>query len=294
MTVASSENTLQVGAMQVWYKLTGGGPALVVQSPGWGFGSAFYQQTLKPLEDHFTLLYYDTPGSGRSAAPRQEDIQVGTFVEVLEALRRHLGLDSFALMGHSHSGFIAMNYALRYPQHLSHLVLVGAQLGVEEPGQDLEHTLPALAPDPRFAEAAKAFMDWLEGKIQLPGASLGAGLDIIAPLYFFDPVGEGVAVYRDYLRTHPIPLSAFRAAGVSDPRFLVRDKLASIHVPTLIIEGRHDFICSPVQARAIHAGIQGSRLVIFERSGHHPWLEEPEAFFTTPTGFLTRPPDQPL
>ncbi|PZA06843.1 MULTISPECIES: alpha/beta fold hydrolase [unclassified Meiothermus] len=288
MTVNPRGNTLRVGDMEVWYKVTGSGPPLVVQSPGWGFGSAFYQQTLNPLEGHFTLLYYDTPGSGQSAAPRQEDIQVGTFVEVLEALRHHLHLEAFALLGHSHGGFIAMNYALKYPQSLSHLVLVGAQLGVEEPEQDLERTLPTLAQDPRFAEAAQVFMYWRQGKIQLSGASLGVGLDMIAPLYFFDPVGDGVTVYREYVRSHPIPLSTFVAAGASDKRFLVREKLGSISVPTLIIEGRHDFICSPVQAQAIQEGIRGSRLVIFERSGHYPWLEEPEVFFTTLTDFLAK------
>jgi pimeloyl-ACP methyl ester carboxylesterase len=66
----------------------------------------------------------------------------------------------------------------------------------------------------------------------------------------------------------------------------VRDKLNTIHIPTLVLVGRHDFICSTVQAQIIHEGIRGSKLAVFEKSGHLPWLEEPDLFFSTVTNFL--------
>ena len=65
-----------------------------------------------------------------------------------------------------------------------------------------------------------------------------------------------------------------QASDASDGRFLVRDRLNTIHVPTLVLVGRHDFICSPVQAQIIHEGISGSQLAVFEKSGHFPWLEQ--------------------
>jgi proline iminopeptidase len=56
-------------------------------------------------------------------------------------------------------------------------------------------------------------------------------------------------------------------------------RLDEIHIPTLILAGRDDFICPPSQAHILHEGIANSELVIFENSGHLPYIEEAEAFF---------------
>jgi pimeloyl-ACP methyl ester carboxylesterase len=284
MTVSPGEYTLKVRGLDLWYKVVGNGPVLIVQPPGWGVGVGLYEQTFRPLESEFTLIYYDTPGSGRSQTPaNSEDINVGAFVEDLEALRTHLDLDFFALIGHSHGGYIALNYALKYQRHVSHLLPLDAQLGVEEPGQDLQRTLPELAKDPRLADASKAFGEpWrLESD-----RDLVVLLERILPLYFRNPEGEGLTAFREYVRMNRIAVTTMQATDTSDGRFLVRDKLNTIHVPTLVLVGRHDFICSPVQAQIIHESIRGSKLAVFEKSGHFPWLEEPDLFFSTVTNFL--------
>ena len=284
MTVSPGEYTLKVKGLELWYKVAGKGPVLMVQPPGWGLGVGPYEQTFRPRESEFTLIYHDTRGSGRSQTPvNSEDINVGAFVEDLESLRTHLELDSFALMGHSHGGYTALNYALKYQRHVSHLLPLDAQLGVEEPGQDLQRTLPELAKDARLADAAKAFGEpWqLESD-----RDVSAFVERIAPLYFMDPEGEGVVALREYARTHRLAVTTMRASDASDGRFLVRDKLGTIRVPTLVLVGRHDFICSPVQAQIIHEGIRGSKLAVFEKSGHFPWLDEPDLFFSTVTNFL--------
>jgi proline iminopeptidase len=285
MAVAPGEYTLTVNGLALWYTVAGTGPVLIVQPPGWGIGVGLYEQTFRPLERDCTLIYYDTRGSGRSQAPpNPDDIHVGAFVEDLEALRTHLELDTFALIGHSHGGYIALNYALRYQQRLSHLLPLDAQLGVEELGQDVQRTVPELAKDPRFAEAAKALGEPWHAESD---RDVRVYLETILPLYFHDPQGQSAAALRQNLRVSHIALTTMEATDRSDGRFLVRDKLSTIHVPTLILVGRHDFICSPVQAQIMHEGISGSRLAVFEESGHFPWLEEPDLFFSTVTSFLT-------
>jgi proline iminopeptidase len=79
-----------------------------------------------------------------------------------------------------------------------------------------------------------------------------------------------------------------KASSASNGQFLVRDRLGAIRIPTLVLVGSHDFLCSPVQARIIHEGVKGSVLVQFEKSGHFPWLEQPHMFFSTVTDFLGR------
>lgn len=58
--------------------------------------------------------------------------------------------------------------------------------------------------------------------------------------------------------------------------------------PTLILVGRDDFICPPAQAHLMHARIPHSDLVVFEHSGHFPWIEEPGLFIPTVKEWLAR------
>ncbi len=70
----------------------------------------------------------------------------------------------------------------------------------------------------------------------------------------------------------------------------VAARLGEIEVPTLILTGRHDFFCPPSQAERLHRGIRGSKMAIFERSGHYPFVEEAEAFRDTVRGWFARKP----
>ncbi len=109
-------------------------------------------------------------------------------------------------------------------------------------------------------------------------------LQSIGSLYFHDVV-KGAPLIDGMALTRPA-LTPFRAANASDGQFLVRNRLPQIQVPTLVLVGRYDFICSPVQPRMLADGIPAARLHIFELSGHFPWIEEPEEFFTTIRGFI--------
>jgi proline iminopeptidase len=80
------------------------------------------------------------------------------------------------------------------------------------------------------------------------------------------------------------------AFSYSQPRFDVRSKLGQITTPTLIVVGRHDPICPVEEAKEIHAGITNSKMVVFEKSGHNPPAEEPEAFQEAALSFLSRLP----
>lgn len=284
MPITHGEHTLDIRGRKLRYKVAGSGPVLMVQAPGWGIGYGLYEDGLARLERSFTVVHHDPQGSGGSDSPSDpKEMNVGSFIDDLDALRRHLKLERFALMGHSHGGFIAMNYVLKYPQHVSHLIPLDAQLGVAEPAEDVQRTLPALAHDPRLAEAARIFA----GPRKLDSdQDLSEFLHRVLPLYFFDPESEQCKAAQRYVRNARISVTAMKATSESDGQFLVREKLGEIRARTLVLVGRHDFICSPVQAEVIHDGIVGSQIVVFENSGHLPWTEESDSFFSNVTRFL--------
>ena len=70
------------------------------------------------------------------------------------------------------------------------------------------------------------------------------------------------------------------------PLYDVRPRLGELRMPALILAGRHDRVCSLNQARIMEQGISGSRLVIFEKSGHMPQMEETDRYNQTVSDFL--------
>ena|SRR3712207_2915387 len=69
------------------------------------------------------LVYYDHRGNGRSGRPPLATLTFEQFCSDADALREHLGFEKVAVLGYSYGGRIVMEYALRYPERLSHLIL---------------------------------------------------------------------------------------------------------------------------------------------------------------------------
>jgi proline iminopeptidase len=58
------------------------------------------------------------------------------------------------------------------------------------------------------------------------------------------------------------------------------DVLPTIDVPTVIVAGSGDFVCSPPKNLRIHHAIRGSKFVLVENAGHFPWFENPDQFWS--------------
>jgi len=101
----------------------------------------------------------------------------------------------------------------------------------------------------------------------------------LLPLYLYDPE-KNLALAQKQLLVGQVPLYAFAAQNAAD-KAAASDQAAlldQVRAPVLIAIGRHDWICPVPVAERLHAGIPNSRLVMFENSGHMPWLEEAEKF----------------
>lgn len=112
------------------YALVGDGPLLVCLPGGPGFPGR-HLRDLGGLSTTRTLLLPDMRGAGESPPPLNGRFGVSDYVEDVEQLRRHLGLDRFDLFGHSFGGLVAATYAARYPEHTGVVVLDGTPLATE-------------------------------------------------------------------------------------------------------------------------------------------------------------------
>src|SRR4051812_48046156 len=113
------------GRARLFVREIGTGDVIVVVHGGPDFDQSYLSPDLDRLSDMFRLVYYDQRGRGRSSAGvSAADVTIASEVQDLDTVRRSLGLERVVVLGHSWGGLIAMEYAIRFPRHVSALVLM--------------------------------------------------------------------------------------------------------------------------------------------------------------------------
>ncbi len=291
--LAPGEHGITIDGIEVRYHVAGQGPVCLVHPGGPGVGWEYMK--MPKVGECLTLVYIEPIGtgcSGRLAEPR--GYVLDRYARYVDGLIEHFGLGKVCLLGHSHGGFVAQRYALQHPERLSGLILYETSpTTTEDFWADVNENLG------RFAER-HAEEPWLADVMSALEEEMSVASDEHAsdeqltqifrrqlPVHFANYSGREreFAPLAARLRLYSGP-----GRGEESVPFDMRDKLESITVPTLVLVGEHDPICSLRWARVLHEGIAGSELAVFERSGHFPHFEEPEAFSTAIREWLERIP----
>ena len=121
----TGEMRLPVGAASLYAREVGRGRPLIVLHGGPDFDQAYLRPELDELADTYRLIYYDQRGRGQSAENvRPEDVTLASDLEDLDKVRRYFRLDAPVLLAHSWGTVLALEFALRNPTLVSHLVLM--------------------------------------------------------------------------------------------------------------------------------------------------------------------------
>ncbi|PWN06514.1 alpha/beta fold hydrolase [Rhodohalobacter mucosus] len=140
----------------IHFKIVGSSPdTLVVLHGGPGAGINSVLPDVRPLAEEFTLIFYDQRGGGLSQLPEDTTkLRPEYFVEDLEAVRRHFGLEQMNLFTHSFGSVIAASYALKYSERIRRAVYHGAT--GPDLMQELELRRLDLTPPPDSLLAARS------------------------------------------------------------------------------------------------------------------------------------------
>ncbi|HEX9519361.1 MAG TPA: alpha/beta hydrolase [Streptosporangiaceae bacterium] len=226
----------------------------------------------RQLADQFTLIFYDHRCNGRSQGAPVSSMTFENLTADADALRRSLGYDQWAVLGHSFGGHVALEYALRYPGSLSHLVLVDTGGDSRWSRDNAADVLASRGYSPEKAELVRR---WFNG--EFPPRQMPLILMRIGSAYYSRPSLSLVA--RELIRGEWRTKTRAEAMIFGGRHLLngwtVMNRLGEITVPALIIAGREDFIFPPEHQRELAAGIPQACLQIIERAGHNPHAEQP-------------------
>lgn len=219
--------------------------ATVVLCGSLGSASSIWDAQLPALDGRL-VVRVDHPGHG--GTPLVEMRDVGDLARrVLEAT----GGETFSFVGLSLGGAVGMQLALTVPDRIERLVLACTAARFGEPDQ------------------------WLDRATVVRTDGIEAIADAVLARWF-TPAFAGVGPYRDMLlATDP---EGYARCCEALARWDVRDELAAIRAPTLVIAGADDPSTPPETVELVAAGIPGARFEVIERAAHIASIEQAEAF----------------
>jgi proline iminopeptidase len=271
--------------VSLYYEALGSssGTPLVVVNGGPGFDHSYLHiaNSWNELAKHRTVVLYDQRGTGRSILLETNKGSEGTAglaeqIADLEALRQHLGAEKIDLLGHSWGGYLVMAYAARHGDHIRRLLIVDS---AAPKWGDTLFMFKEFYPEGVARQNALAFADELGDE-----AAKAGGLREYFSMLFYSPENRDafLAAAGEFHYNEKVN----KALNADLARFDLGPELPKFHFPTLVITGRFDANVAPATAYRIHQAIPGSRFVVFEKSGHLPFFEEPARFVQVVEEFL--------
>jgi proline iminopeptidase len=279
--------SVDVGDTRLWVLELGRGHPLIMLHGGPGLDHTQFRPWMDPLADRFRLLYVDQRSQGRSDPAGQGTWTIDHLTGDVTALASALGLERYAVLGHSFGSFVALRHAAELGT-ASHYVLIGCAPAMRWL-DGIERYLAAMEPA-ALRERITAAWD-LEADVRTVTDHRRLLMDQL-PFHFADPEGTAYRSFVDLavsrMRLTPDVLRAFVNAD-EDP-IDVEDRLGGIAAPVLVIAGDLDRVTAPEAGWAIAEAVPHGECVLLEDAGHMMFVEKPEAVHRAITGFFDRFP----
>jgi proline iminopeptidase len=276
----------EIGGYKINVETLGKGEPIFFLPGGPGNSHDYMQGNFGHYHNQKQLVFFDFLGRGKSEDARDKsEYSVDNDVEITEGVRKALGLDKISLVGHSYGTVVAQAYAIKYPDNVNKIVLINGfhsgemwQANCDSYNQyakthfpelwqkvDSMRALGYISSDPAFSKLYGSFpMKY----VYYHDTSLKQNV----PDYEYR--GWNPDVYYGIIGRD----ADFDVSGsMIDQDY--RRKLKDIAAPTLVIAGRYDGVSTPEYAVQYKQFMSQAQFVMFENSGHNPYLEEKEKFF---------------
>ena len=271
---------INVGDCELYCETEGKGTPLVLLHGGPGSTHHGFHPHFSRASKFAKIIYYDQRGTGISDFERGERYTLDQALGDLESLRKALNIDTWVVLGHSYGGLLAQYYSIKHPESVKGLVLVCSSLGMHVEQK----------PSRQYDYISK------EERQKINEIFRALNLSMVQKLYnahlngdwkrqnYYKPTEEALARMARY-EWNPAP--HFRNdMSQSIYKIDLAGAFEKCPVPTMIMESQWDITWNTDKPEILNSNHPGSQMVMFEKSGHSPFEDEPELFFKTLKRFI--------
>jgi pimeloyl-ACP methyl ester carboxylesterase len=252
---------VRAGRLDLWVERRGQGPDVLIIA-GLGDPVEAWQFQLEGLSDRYRVTAFDSPGAGRSPM-LAEPFTVADMADHVAGLLGALAVPTAHVVSQSGGSAIAQELALRHPELVRSLVLVGTWARADA---YLRATLSFFRWLAEVAPSERAFLEAFFLWVYTPRAHANG---------LVEQVVEGALAFPHKMSTEALQrwLDAFAAHDTAE-------RLSEIAAPTLVLAGGLDRAAAPYLGRVVADGIPGGRFEVLPEEGHRPFVEAAEEFNT--------------
>jgi pimeloyl-ACP methyl ester carboxylesterase len=241
----------------VHYEVFGRGRPVILLH-GWLGSWGLWQETMSVLGQRYRTYALDFWGFGESGKKRST-YYVQDFVSLVNQFMESLGIEQAPLVGHSMGGTVSLSVALRYPERVSKVVIVGS---------------PIVGSSLAFMLKLAGYRFNAHALFHAMGIFRFVMMRIVSPFICRDPRFPAM-MDRDLSKT---TLESFLISIASLRRTDLRPQLNNLSIPTMGMFGDRDNIVNPRQGQVMQQCLPSARIERFKKAGHFIMLDEPQPF----------------
>lgn len=263
MSFASFDET------ELYYEICGDGEPLVLV-PGFASGAWSWKWQTDELAKAFRVVTFDPRGVANSKLNEGAHVSITRIANDIANLMRELNIDSAHILGISFGGFVAQEFALRYPERVKKLVLASTSFGGPN------HVVPSMEVLSSFAST--------EGL-----NSADRIRKYLTTAFTSDFVRENAAIIDRFCtlrEQNPVPEEVYRQQLASAMEFNAQDRVGAIQIETLVLTGDSDTVVPAENSKNLARKIPNAHLGVIADGGHMAFVENAEEFNSFVRDFL--------
>ena len=283
----TDKNCLYLKDAKLYYQSYGSGTPVIVIHGGPGLDHTYLLPQLADLSDEYKLIFYDQRGSGKSeAVVDSTTITLDNFVEDLEVLRRELKIEKVNLLGHSWGGFLAMNYALKYPDNIDKIILISTiPASSDYVPEFLENReIRRTEEDKILLNEMMSSENFLSGDAEF----MENFTRLFFKSYFHNQelVNELTLTFSEKTARNFIPIYTLMSKYFTD--YDLSQQLSGLQNKIFLTHGDDDVI-PLLYIERLNSILPNSELVILKDCGHFPFVENKSELIKNCNNFLKEP-----
>lgn len=283
--LAQTSNFAPSEGVNIHYRLIGEGSPILVINGGPGFNCEGFEPMATDISKMgYQTILYDQRGTGQSKLNTLDSstITMDLMVKDIEAIRKHLSIDQWMILGHSFGGIMMNYYAAKHPNRVAGMIASssgGVDLTLLQDG--------GTSITSRLTETELDSLSYWRGRMREGDTSYTAKLrhaTFLAPAYVVDR--KFIPVVAKRLTQGNMQLNGLVWSDLRRIDFDTKKELSSFDKPVLLIQGKEDVISTELATLA-DSVFSNSRVVLLDRSSHYGWLDNPQEYFGEINRFLS-------